>query len=180
MKHHDGRPARRMIKVQIPLVNLRGHLRKSPLQQGVGVRQNGGVVWWRFLWWDKVDKELKRGPGHWGGSASWGGLRWGRWWHASGPCFRGCGRRCCSYRLRLPLCMGLLPGRQLRCIRVVGPLPDRPRLCVQLQVLRRHRLVQLTVAVNPGLKMVVEQDPRFPIATLPHHPKLLHLGLGVS
>jgi hypothetical protein len=44
MECHDGRLARRALEVQVPLVDIRSHFRESPLQQGVGVRQDGGVV----------------------------------------------------------------------------------------------------------------------------------------
>jgi hypothetical protein len=120
-------------------MDFRGHLREGPFKQGVGVRQNGGIVGRWFLWRDMVN------------------------------CYRGCGRRCClcRLRLRLCLCLGLLPGRQLCCIRVVGPLPGRARLRLQLQVLRLHRLVQLPVTINPGLEMVVEQYMRFTVAAVP-------------
>jgi hypothetical protein len=177
MKCHDGCLAGGALEVQIPLVDLRGHFREGPLQQGVGVRQNGGVVGRRFLRLHMVDWELKRGHGHLGGCVSWG------WWRCrctSRSSAGRCSRRCCLRRLRLRLHLGLLPSRQLCCLRVVGPLLGRPRFCLELQVLRLHRLVLLPVAVNPGLEMVVEQNPRLPIAALPQHPKLLHLGHRVS
>jgi hypothetical protein len=113
-----------------------------------------------------VNRELKRGQGRRGDSARWAGWR-RRWRGAINPRSRGCGRRCCPCRLRLRLCLGLLPGRQLCCIRVVGPLPGRARLRLEVQVFRLHCLVQLTITINPGLKMVVEQYPCFTIASVP-------------
>jgi hypothetical protein len=124
-----------------------------------------------------VDRKLKKGQGHLNGCASWG------WWRCqctTHSCPGRCSRRGCLRRLRLRLRLGLLPSRQLSCIRVIGPLLGRPRLCLQLQVLRLHRLVLLPVTVNTGLEMVVEQNPSLPIAAVPQHPKLLHLGLSVS
>jgi hypothetical protein len=166
VKRHDGRLARCVLEVQVPLMDFRGHLREGPLKQGVGLRQDGGIVGRWFLWRDMVNRGLKRGQGRWGDSARW--ARWRRRWRGSiSPRSRGCGRRCCPCRLRLRLCLGLLPGRQLRCISVVGPLLGRLRLRLQLQVLRLHGLVQLMVMVNPGLEMVVEQYPRFTVAAVP-------------
>jgi hypothetical protein len=50
-------------------MDFRGHLREGPFKQGVGVRQNGGIVERWFLWWDLMNRGLKRGQGRWGGSA---------------------------------------------------------------------------------------------------------------
>jgi hypothetical protein len=169
MKRHDGRLARGVLEVQVSLVYFRDHLREGPFKQGVGVRQNGRIFGSWFLWWNMVNRGLKRGPGRWRDSARWAGWR-RRWRGAINPRSRGCGRRCCLCRLRLRLCLGLLPGRQLCCICVVGPLPGRARLHLQLQVLRLHRLVQLPVTVNPGLERVVEQFPSFTIAAVPQNP----------
>jgi hypothetical protein len=85
-------------------------------------------------------------------------------------------RRCGLRRLRL----GLLPGRQLSYIRVVGLLPGGPRLCLQLLVFQLRPLPLLPVAVNPCLEMVMEQSARLPVAAVPQHPKPLHLGHGTG